>query len=189
MGITATVTKDKPVHVGSDIWAPPRITVEVVDVPDVAVDLTAELRLDGGRYEVEELRIRRREGGMAVTGEVIRSIPVQSLVRGAVANLTELRTGAFRRPVALTIEDGAKLAAAGPTDETLRWVARLYLMAQLASEAPAKAVKEALDIPSSTAGLWIRRSKDRGYMDAKEPPRSTMTVAEADELFGTKETK
>jgi hypothetical protein len=58
-----------------------------------------------------------------------------------------------------------RLVVASPTDETLLWVARIYVIAELAGDPPAKAVRESLGIPESTANNWIRRAKDRGILD------------------------
>lgn len=174
MGITSKAV-GKAVQVGADLWAPPRIRVDITDVEDLPVDVHAELRLDGARYVVAELAVRQREGGPPITGELIRTIPVQTLVRGGIADVATMGTRAFRTSVALGPEEHARLAGDGPTDETLRWVARIYVQAQLAGEPPTKAVKDTLRIPLSTAGYWIRRTKDKGFMDpVKQAPAMTI---------------
>lgn len=52
-------------------------------------------------------------------------------------------------------------------------VAKIYTKAVARGEQPAKAVREALDIPVSTAGYWIRRAKDQGLIpDVTGKPRN-----------------
>lgn len=150
-------------HVGAGLYAPPAILVEATDT-DLPLNLSAELVLRGSRYVIRKLIAWQRDDGAAVTGEALRAIPVQTLVRGAVADWVRLRANGEETDAALPQEDRKRLTDDGPTDETLTWVARIYLTAELTSDPPAKAVKEALSIPTSTAGYWIRRAKDKGLM-------------------------
>jgi hypothetical protein len=175
------------VSVGSDVYAPEQVELTQDDVEDmaglrdIAVNFEAVLMLEGARYVVQDLRFIRREGGAPITSELIRRIPVQRIVRGVVTELAELRTdpGAvyesdgmrMRAPEQVVIppDERGRLVGAGPTDETLLWVARVYVMATLAGDPPAKAVKENLGIPMPTANNWIRRAKDRGILKQQAP--------------------
>lgn len=161
------------VHVGADLYAPGRVDLNAPGRTDIGADVRGVLLLDGGRYVVQELRITRQDGGAPVTSELIRRIPVQTLIREMVSGSVRLMTrhaspkGSYRQsfgPVRLSADERRRMVEAGPTDETLLWVARFYLMAGLAGDPPAKSVKENLDIPTSTAGYWIRRAKDRGIL-------------------------
>jgi hypothetical protein len=172
VGIKTKATELELVHVGAGLYAPPAIWVEATDT-ELPLDISAELVLDGFRYVVGKLTASQREGGAAVTGEALRAIPVQTLVRGAVADRVRLRVNGEQTDVVLPHEERKRLADNGPTDETLTWVARIYLTAELASDPPAKAVKEAMGIPTSTAGYWIRRAKDKGLMDPPPVQEST----------------
>lgn len=175
MGIITKSSEDK-VHAGSDLYAPTWVELTVTGMEDVGVDYVAALVLEGRRYVVQELRILRRDDGPPITSELIRGIPVAMLIRGTVSNLVELRTDPdavygsdgvrMRAPeqVVITPDERGRLVGAGPADETLLWVARIYVMAELAGDPPAKSVKETLAIPTSTAGYWIRRAKDRGIL-------------------------
>lgn len=178
MGISTKSSEDK-VHAGSDLYAPTWVELTVTGMEDIDVDYVAVLVLEGWRYVVQELRILRRDDGPPITGELLRGIPVAMLIRGTVSNLVELRTDPdaayesdgfrLREPeqVVITPDERRRMVEAGPTDDTLLWVARIYIMAELAGDPPAKSVKETLDIPTSTAGYWIRRAKDRGIL--KQP--------------------
>jgi hypothetical protein len=140
----------------------------------LGADSAAVLLLEARRCVVQKLLITRQANGAQITSELIRGIGVQGLIRGSVSDSVELR---YQQPsieveraytvgeVVLVPEERDRLVAAGPTDETLRCVARIYVMAELAGDPPAKFVKENLDIPMSTANSWIRRAKDRGTLD------------------------
>ena len=52
----------------------------------------------------------------------------------------------------------------GSLDEKLANVAHIYARAVLSGRQPAKSVSEQLEAPVSTAGYWIRRAKDLGYI-------------------------
>jgi hypothetical protein len=182
MGNISIKSKDV-VRVGSDVYAPEQVELTQTGVEDMAgvrgigVDFEAVLMLDGARYVVQDLRFIRREGGAPITSELIRRIPVQRIVRGVVTELAELRTDPdavyesdgfrLRAPerVVITPDERERMVEAGPTDETLLWVARIYVMAGVAGDPPAKSVKETLDIPMPTANNWIRRAKDRGILN------------------------
>ena len=170
----AAVMGNTQVHVGVDLYAPARVVLPRTPIEGVGADVTAVLVLEGRRYVVQEMRIIRQDNGEPITSELIRGIPVQGVVRHYVRDLIERRidmpstkgvTHYQGGPVTLTEEERSGLVAAGPTDETLLWVARIYILAELAGEPPAKTVRFGLGIPESTANSWIRRAKDRGILD------------------------
>jgi len=179
------------IHVGSDVYAPTRVELTLTGMEEIGADVAAVLLLEGQRYVVQELRITRQDDGAPITSELIRGIRVQSLIPVAVRESVELRIaepspkGTDRHRVTgvvLTPKERRRIVSAGPTDETLLWVARIYVMAELAGEPPAKSVKENLDIPMPTAGNWIRRAKDRGILKQQattvepRPAQPSLTV-------------
>jgi hypothetical protein len=160
------------VHVGCDLYAPSRVELTLTDVDSIKADVLAVMVLEGRRYVVQELRLTRRDGGLPITSELIRGVPVYALVRGAVSDAVQLRipgpwgtTALKEGQFAFVNEVRHRLVEAGPTDETLLWVARIYIMGELAGEPPAKHVMEAFGVPPSTAGYWIRRAKDRKILN------------------------
>lgn len=54
----------------------------------------------------------------------------------------------------------------GPCDNTLKWVARIYYVAQLFRESPAKSVSERFDIPMRTASHWVKLMKERVWPES-----------------------
>ena len=157
-------------HVGCGIYASPRVPVDSTWVTqvhgeDVELDYSANIVLDGRRYVIDDLHIRRRPGGPAITSELIRKIPVHHIMRRAVVDETEYRENGQVSQIRLTDSDLKRIVGNGPIDETLQWVARLYISGELAGIAPAKNVSSILEIPMPTANNWIRRAKDRGFLD------------------------
>ncbi len=154
------------VPLGQDIYAPSEIRHTYTDMGDGLPDVALSLGLEGRRYVVTSLTFdRARDGGLPITSELIRRIPVQRMVNEAVGWAVELWMDGKIREVVMPEELRASLVNQGPTDETLTWVARIYIMAEAAGLKPAQSVKESLKIPISTAGYWIRRAKDRGFME------------------------
>ncbi|MFW6034539.1 MAG: hypothetical protein ACOC9R_05320 [bacterium] len=143
------------VDVGDGVTVPAEITgTEHLD--GATVRLRAVYRPDTGRYAVVELTVEADE----VTGELIRSVPVASLLTKWA--LRFIGPGAVERPP-------ADLVQTGPTDETLRWVARAYRVALLVGAAPTQAVAETFDVARGTAGRWVTRSRDRGFLTVTDP--------------------
>jgi len=162
------------VHVGCDLYAPSRVVLTLTSLEDMTADVRAVMVLEGRRYVVQELCITRRVGGAPITSELIRGVAVQGLIRGTVSDALELRVPQFSPEgttthnvsmVVLPQEERERMVEAGPTDETLLWVARIYVMAELVGDPPAKHVRDSFGVPTSTAGYWIRRAKDRKILN------------------------
>lgn len=131
------------------------------------VDLTAEYDARVGRYIASELVVRA--GEQEVTGESIRNIPVGGMVRLAVAGEVAPLLTASQGPL-----DPAEVLQPGPSVAVLRRVARVYRLALLLGDAPTARVAKALAVPRSTAGRWVTRARDRGYLTVTDP-RATRT--------------
>ena len=119
----------------------------------IKADILAVMVLEGRRYVVQELRITQRDGGEPITSELIRGVPVHSLIRGTVYNALELRIPqpgphTVGLPFAFPPEERRRLIKAGPTDETQLWVARVYITAELAGDPPAQHVQRSFKVPT-----------------------------------------
>ncbi|WP_211658782.1 hypothetical protein [Phytoactinopolyspora halophila] len=151
------------VEAGDGLKIPAQVTVTAEDVNGYTAELTARYTAESGRYEVDWLTVRRGDDGQEVTGEGLRSIPVAAILRdgilSALSGFTLLQAGAAP-------ED---LGRSGPTDETLRWVARVYRFALLVGDAPTQAVASSLDIPRATAARWVTRARDRSMLTVSDP--------------------
>lgn len=141
---------------------PQRGTVTVTDCG--GYDLVLEIELEDGRYHCRQLRMTSREGGPEVTGEALRSVPVAGIVGDGVRSIAHLAAvfGGLRPP--------DNLAEHGPTREALEWVARIYRLAYAVGDTPKKAVESALDLSPATAGRWVAKAREAGYLGAAPVP-------------------
>lgn len=153
----------KPFRLAPDLSV--QVPAEVQgNVDDLHVSLTIDVV--GGRLGCTRVEVRAPSGEV-VTGTVLRSIPVASIVRTAAASLvwqTVSRHGDYvtNAPYQPPADFDS---SAGPTDEALRFVAAAYSLAYILGEPPAKAVERDLGLATSTAGRWIRLARERGHLD------------------------
>jgi hypothetical protein len=142
------------------------VAIEVTAVNDRSLpcDLKLVARMNRGRYEVEELVCSRKKNGDEITSEMIRSLPVGKLLRWGAINANTL--------LASPRVDAAKIRTQGPTDESLRAVARVYRVAFAAREDPTAAVASGLQLPRPTASRWVKTARQRGFLGPTEERRA-----------------
>jgi hypothetical protein len=134
------------------------------------IEAVIALDADAERYVCQEFWMRQREGGPPVTGEAIRAVPIQQLVKTAIrlAHLEKKGPADADGVVPSGLVPGAKppegLAKQGPTDEVLRWVAQTYNLAEVINEPPTKTVQDQLGISRATAGRWVAEARKRGLI-------------------------
>lgn len=160
------------VKVAPGLAMPALVAVSVEDLNgyDVEVDVAPR----DGRLIALAVRVSERPGGLPVTGEALRSVPVATLTKHAAARLLSFQQKdgyvEMSPPRALTAAALDDLHAAGPSRESLEWVAYLYRLAVLMGEAPTKAVESALQLPRSTAGRWVALARQKGHLGPAEGP-------------------
>lgn len=170
------ITHDRPVVIAEGVMGPSRVAIDVEDYE--GFDLTVTVVFAGGRYECEELCVRRQSGGDPVTGEAVRSIPMAGIIRHAVWQMlmrTSTTPEGAHAASPLGWEIPPDLAAGGPTDDALRLVARVYKISQALGQPPTQSVQKDLGLPRSTAGRWISLARKRGLLDpppVKQYPQS-----------------
>lgn len=145
------------------------------------VDIAARVTFHTGRAAVSELTMTQREGGPAITGDLLRLLSVSAFVKHALGhawnNLRVVRE--YVQPeidepderVAwhlLSVSDRDRMRAAGPVDESLKWVAQIYRVALLLEEPPTKSVSGAFGIAQSTAGQWVAAARRKGFLGPSE---------------------
>lgn len=144
-------------------------------------DIDARVVVDEeGRAEVSTLTVSRREGGPAVSGAALRSIPVQGVIRQFAKMELRLAMGAEvgEEVSALGLiptKEVERLRALGPLAETLEAVAKVYRLAEFVGDAPTKSIEDCFGISRSTAGAWIGRARSAGFI----PPAKGETNGEA----------
>lgn len=172
MNITSREANPLPVSVGRDLVFPAAVTVEVDDLNGYSVVVTVVPA--AGRLVAGSVEVRSREGGPAVTGEAIRGVPVAKLVRQASGWVMFVeRSHPNGRPAQMIRRQIDKagvdrIRQAGPTDETLDWVAHAYRVALVLGDPPTGAVEKTFELPRSTAGRWVALARERGFLGKAE---------------------
>jgi hypothetical protein len=141
-----------------------------------------ELRVvhEDGRFVVDQLTVKRREGGPPVTTEGIREIPVTAILRLAVESnvmragptIRKGNTSSWEWTWASPLALSERTRRTGPTDADLQTVADLYHVAYATSQPPTKLVMNRLDLPRSTAGRWIALARKRGLLGPATPRKA-----------------
>lgn len=143
-----------------------------LDIEIVVVALPAEGGRSG-RPICTSLKISQLGDGRSITPEVLRKVPVTSLIRFAarmslryVDETSGRASSASSR--SMTKDLATQLRAEGPTERTLKWVADIYRTATVLSVPPTKSVQDELDLPRSTAGSWVALARQRGFLGVSE---------------------
>jgi len=163
-----------PVSVAPGVAFPAEVTVKAEDCQGYDVEIRVVPA--GGRLTAASVEVRQRKDGPAVTGEAIRAVPVAGLVRQAGGHLLHVDSthpnGKAHKLSARTIDKAGveRLRQAGPTDETLDWVAYIYRFALVLGEPPTGSVERTLELPRSTAGRWVALARERGFLGVAEGP-------------------
>lgn len=150
------------VEAAPGVGVPRRFSAKVWDLGDLPCDLELEAQLEGGRFVLTRLCGFRREGGPALTSEILRAVPVARVLRAVLEAITHdvSRSGDGRVHFSMTRVD----REAGPTDENLRRVARVYRGAHLVGMPPTKAVQDHFGLARSTAGRWVMEARRQGFL-------------------------
>jgi hypothetical protein len=147
-------------HIIEGFPVPTRIDMEFEGV-SFPLDGSMTAVLTGGHYVVETMSVRRQAGGPEISTDLLRRVPVSTLVRTAIM-ATAIEQGSWFHSA--DPEDLQRELAKGPTEENLRRIARVYRIAYLSGEAPTAAVATACALPRSTAGRWVRLARQRGFL-------------------------
>lgn len=156
--------------IAPDLLVPQYANIAVRDEPDIDVDLDIKVTYDqyAGRYVADSIHFVRREVGAGVGSVAIRAVPIQEYLRALTGTVYYSGYGfrpVMQMPEVLPDELVAQIKRDGPSDdESLRWVARIYIVAEAFNLPPGQAVREQLQMPTPTASVWIRRARDRGIL-------------------------
>lgn len=158
----APMTGEAPViDLGNRLRVPRFVDIQASDVNGYDVTMRAAYSLTSGRFECRTLTISTSDGA-EITGEALRSVPVQTVLHSGVAQalqgFTTLNMGAMPRDI----------TEGGPTTRALEWVAYLYRIALIFGDSPVQAVTTTLKLPKSTANRWITRARDRGILTVQD---------------------
>ena len=157
------------VILGDRIVAPTTVILRDVPIAEARGYVIVEMRVDWNaeaqEYVTTGLAVQGGTGA-PVNGVLLRKIPVDKYKHLAVSRFLLLKTGEDEyHPFDASSFGTLNIAAKdGPTDENLKYVARIYRVSKHISDSPRKAVADAFGIASSTATIWINHARERGYM-------------------------
>jgi hypothetical protein len=150
-------------------FALPKSFTGAIRTKSLPYRVVLDVTLESDRFICEALHAERKKGGPPVTSEGIRKLPVRELIRTvALEHIYRVRAnpkakgGTIITPTRLT--GFKRFADAGPTDETLEYVALTYRLAYACNDNPTKAVMDAFGLPRATAGGWIASARERGLL-------------------------
>ena len=133
-------------------WDRPRGIPAVVDIDFELVD---------GQFGVRKLTVTAAEGA-TVTADLLRNLAIRRLVAEAVLAVNAFRFIGVVKNAKAAIESFD--AKSGPTDEALNAVAAVYRRALMVGEPPTKAVVDDLGLARSTAGRWVMKAREKGFL-------------------------
>ena len=133
-------------------WDRPRGIPAVVDIDFELVD---------GQFGVRKLTVTAAEGA-TVTADLLRNLAIQRLVVEAVHVVNASQIVAVNQNAKAAIESFD--AKSGPTVEALHAVAAVYRRALMVGEPPTKAVVDDLGLARSTAGRWVMKAREKGFL-------------------------
>ncbi len=162
MRITGTVPqRENPIiDLGHNLRVPTFIDVQGTDVNGYDLTMKVEYTPSSGRYECRTLTLTTPDA--EITGESLRSIPVQNILKDGVVSALSAVTALNMGVIPQDVTEG------GPTTSALSWVSYVYRVALILGESPVQGVAGALNLPKSTANRWITRARDRGLLDVQD---------------------
>ncbi|HJF13065.1 hypothetical protein [Corynebacterium falsenii] len=130
------------------------ITAENTPRPGYTTTITYRATIDGPQAQSVAVHSKEHQ----VTSQVIREVKVLDLMK------TDLQARPAMKiqgdPESISDEAWGRLARMGGAPVILTAAQQIYQRAEREGRPPAQAVAKALDISPSTAGRWIRRSKN-----------------------------
>lgn len=174
-------TGSSSVELAPGLTVPDEVTVNVSDLR--GYDVEAVIVPQGGRLVVAKIEMAQREGGPPVTGEAMRQLVMTPLIKAALGFAhVKLNIRPHDEPYTLEeamrlqevgavawgllgVEDRDRLKAAGPSGETLQWVALLYRVAVAIAEPPVKTIQGAFEISLRTATNWVAAARGEGLLE------------------------
>ena len=147
------------------------------DLPS-GVDVEMSMRLIEGVPHCVAVKFLSTRADGGVPASVIRAFKLEDWIERACRVRPLARYDDDLQPVEMSgaetlqaIRHARARARGGYTDEMLQEVARIYV-ANLDGH-PTKAVREGFDVAQSTAQLYVKKARDRGFLTVPAPDRGT----------------
>jgi hypothetical protein len=158
------------VHIGCGVYVMSPVTFkETIDGAKVEVD--AEYDPQIRRIVAKKVKIDATDDRPELSSSLMQKIKIQNFLRTLLrqAAVIPSEIDGVRSPISLSpidAEYAEHIRAEGPTDSTLKVVARYYRLAEAINEPPTKAVQECLQIPRPTAANWVSRARSAGLLES-----------------------
>ncbi len=165
-------------QVGPLVWLPRRMVLihgpdsklDPVEYPIYAFD--AHLEIANRQYQIRRLDVGRvDDSDPPITSESLRVLvrQIRPFIIGTVNRFARQSGGEF--PVYIPRgEDALRLAHQGPTKEALKAISTVYSMAEAAGERPTRHVTENFGLTRPTAGRWVMKAREAGFLWPSEGP-------------------
>lgn len=157
------------------VWAimlPPAVTLTDLGIEGVD-SLTMKIDMVNGTLEPVEITVRAT-GGTPVTSAKLRQLPIKELTRAVIERHVgerDAEQGSVSFGAALLDpQEVEMIRLRGPVDESLRVAASIYELARMTGLPPAREVEKVLGMPRTTVSKWIRRARDRGFLEGDDGP-------------------
>lgn len=170
--ITRSATAFQYAALGAGLYAPKKFTATFEG--DRWLSVRARVTIDAEwekaefGYRVTRLQVDEVDGGEKITSEVVREIPVTTLLRKAA--LRAILRGPHRTPpvfrfsIDIPEEEVQRLVSEGPKPATLRLVSHFYTVASIVGLPPVEFVIKKLGLKPRTASHWIKLARERGFL-------------------------
>lgn len=150
---------------GVEVDLPCTVTGEIkADDREFGYELEMDLIEDLGLVRPVSVKLSSRDGKALRSGDM-RTVPLAELTANALHTLLKSSTGILDNVI--DEEERDYLKAMGPIDRSLKGVAQTYRLAQMLGFAPAKTVEQIMDLSPATATRWIRKAREKGFLDGK----------------------
>lgn len=136
-----------------------RVAARLPEHPEV--EIRARVALVAGVYEVVELTLRSQPAGRAVPAEVLRQLPMRTLVRRSVGPL--LRSLNLGQVIAPPSGQGR-----GDDETLLRNTAQFFRIARVLGEPPTQEVARRFRVSRATASRRVAAARRAGYLRTDE---------------------
>ncbi len=159
---------DEKAEVKPDLVLPVQINATGMTIstfPGIRFDIGVEWETKTHAYRIVNLGLSKPDGidnddlgGMSKTQILARAMEamLKAQYRDESGNL---------QPFTGQSDDPAQIRAQGPTEDSLRWVARRYAHSRALGGNPNKFVMRHFQIPQRTATRWIASARARGFLD------------------------
>ena len=163
---------DDLVALGDDLFVPSVVTIRDTTTLEpenggLTVEVEAVFSSFLGRYRAARVSVEAEGDPFEVGGSTLRAIRINEVLQEGLAQVVEFRLESGERwPFPLDASLASYVVKSGPSSTAaMEWVSRIYRLAQAVRMRPAKAVQDQLGLTVPTASVWIRRARDRGYLE------------------------